>query len=57
MVMEGGRLRLDFEITDGGGFDADGQANVAITDVGAPGFLPLSIVGLALAVVQGEFWL
>ncbi|MCZ8220948.1 MAG: SwmB domain-containing protein, partial [Acidovorax sp.] len=55
MVMEGGRVRLDFQIVDGGQFDADGKADGIITDPGAPGHMPLSIVGLAPDVPQG-FW-
>ena len=55
MVMEGGRVRLDFQITDGGQFDADGKADGIITDPGAPGHMPLSIVGLAPDMPQG-FW-
>ncbi|MCW8209239.1 hypothetical protein D8B24_19990 [Verminephrobacter aporrectodeae subsp. tuberculatae] len=57
MVSEGGRLRLDFAITDGGPFDADGQANGAITAPGAAAQMPLSIVGQASNVAHGEFWL
>ncbi len=55
MVTEGGRTRLDFQITDGGQFDADGKADGIITDPGAPGHMPLSIVGLAPDMPQG-FW-
>ncbi|WP_462386414.1 DUF4347 domain-containing protein [Acidovorax sp. Q11] len=55
MVLEGGRVRLDFQITDGGQFDADGKADGIITDPGAPGHMPLSIVGLAPDMPQG-FW-
>ena len=55
MLMEGGRLRLDFQIVDGGQFDADGRADGVITDPGAPGHMPLSIMGLAPDMPQG-FW-
>ncbi|MBT9514369.1 MAG: DUF4347 domain-containing protein [Acidovorax sp.] len=55
MVLEGGRVRLDFQITDGGQFDADGKVDGIITDPGAPGHMPLSIVGLAPDMPQG-FW-
>ena len=55
MVLEGGRVRLDFHIEDGGQFDADGQADGIITDPGAPAHLPLSITGLAPDLPQG-FW-
>ena len=55
-VMEGGRLRLDFQIADGGQFDADGKVDGVITDPGAPAHLPLSIVGAAPEVPVGGFW-
>ncbi|MCW8200577.1 hypothetical protein D8B23_19760 [Verminephrobacter aporrectodeae subsp. tuberculatae] len=42
---EGGQLRLDFEIADGGPFDADGQANGVITAPGAAARMPLSLMG------------
>ena len=54
-VREGGRLRLDFHIEDGGQFDADGKADGIITDPGAPGYLPLSLVGMAPDMPHG-FW-
>ncbi|MBR9827706.1 MAG: DUF4347 domain-containing protein [Oceanospirillales bacterium] len=38
IVLEGDKLRLDFELTDGGEFDADGIANGVIQDPGALGF-------------------
>ncbi|CAN7670491.1 DUF4347 domain-containing protein [Acidovorax sp. LjRoot74] len=56
MVMEGGRVRLDFHIEDGGQFDADGKADGIITDPGAPGHMALSIVGLAPDVGSHPFW-
>jgi uncharacterized repeat protein (TIGR02059 family) len=55
-VMEGGRLRLDFQIADGGEFDADGTVDGIITDPGAPAHLPLSIVGQAPELPVGGFW-
>ena len=39
VVEEGNKVRLDFQITDGGEFDADGQANGIIVDPGAPGYM------------------
>ncbi|MCW5258010.1 hypothetical protein D5038_17075 [Verminephrobacter aporrectodeae subsp. tuberculatae] len=57
MASEGGRLRLDFAITDGGPFDADGQANGAITAPGAAAQMPLSIVGQASDGAAGDLWL
>ena len=56
MVMEGGRLRLDFQIVDGGEFDGDGLVNGVITDPGAPGHMPLSIVGQSPDIGQTPFW-
>ena len=56
IVMEGGRLRLDFKIADGGEFDADGKVNGVITELGGPGHLPLSIVGMAPELPGGSFW-
>ncbi|WP_321162163.1 choice-of-anchor U domain-containing protein [Verminephrobacter aporrectodeae] len=41
VASKGGRLRLDFEIADGGPFDADGQANGVITAPGAAARMPL----------------
>jgi len=38
IVLEGDKLRLDFEITDGGQFDADGVANGVISDPGTLSF-------------------
>jgi len=38
LVVEGEKIRLDFKITDGGDFDADGKADGTITDPGAAGF-------------------
>lgn len=38
VVIEGEKTRLDFKITDGGDFDADGKADGIITDPGAAGF-------------------
>ncbi len=38
VVVEGEKIRLDFQIADGGDFDADGKADGVITDPGAAGF-------------------
>jgi len=52
----GGKTRIDFAITDGGAFDADGKADGIITDPGAIGSMPLSMVG-ELPVTPGTgFW-
>ncbi|MGY8526642.1 DUF4214 domain-containing protein [Paracidovorax citrulli] len=40
IVTEHGKTRLDFQLTDGGEFDADGVANGSIVDPGAPGAWP-----------------
>jgi hypothetical protein len=41
-VREGDKLRLDFNITDGGPLDRDGVANGLVTLVGMPASLPQS---------------
>ncbi|SDM30239.1 hypothetical protein SAMN05428957_10493 [Oryzisolibacter propanilivorax] len=38
IVQEGGKQRLDFQITDGGAFDLDGQANGVIVSAGNLGW-------------------
>ncbi|MDD2880336.1 MAG: DUF4347 domain-containing protein [Rhodoferax sp.] len=38
VVSDGGKTRLDFQITDGGRFDSDGKADGVITDPGAAGY-------------------
>ena len=47
IVSEGGKTRLDFQLTDGGQFDADGKVDGVITDPGAAASMPLSLVGYA----------
>ncbi|MCW5236705.1 hypothetical protein D5047_10575 [Verminephrobacter eiseniae] len=47
VTSEGGRTRLDFQIQDGGQYDADGQVNGSISAPGAAAKMPLSIVGQA----------
>ena len=44
---EDGRLRLDFQLSDGGPFDADGQANGQIELLALAGQMPLSLIGQA----------
>jgi hypothetical protein len=44
-VVEGNKLRLDFQIADGGVFDADGRADGIVTDSGALASMQLSLVG------------
>ncbi|MCW8198482.1 hypothetical protein D8B23_08620 [Verminephrobacter aporrectodeae subsp. tuberculatae] len=56
MVTEGDRLRLDFRITDGGAFDADGKVDASITASGAPAHMPLSIAGQAPDEGHDGFW-
>ena len=57
IVEEGGKLRLDFKITDGGQFDADGKVDGIITDPGAVGSMPLTLVGYAPELAAGtHFW-
>ncbi|MCW5236724.1 glycosyl hydrolase [Verminephrobacter eiseniae] len=45
VASEGGRTRLDFQIEDGGQYDADGQVNGSISAPGAAARMPLSLVG------------
>ncbi|ABM59947.1 beta strand repeat-containing protein [Verminephrobacter eiseniae] len=56
MVTEGGRLRLDFQIEDGGQFDKDGKVDGVITGTGAAAYMPLSIVGQAPSAEHYGFW-
>ena len=56
MVVEGGRLRLDFQIVDGGAFDADGLANGVISNEGAAAHMPLTLVGQTPEVPDEGFW-
>lgn len=56
MVSEGGKLRLDFVIEDGGQFDADGLANGSISDPGAVGNLPQSITEHQPKLPLDHFW-
>ncbi|MEJ8838671.1 choice-of-anchor U domain-containing protein [Ramlibacter sp. AN1133] len=46
-TLVGNKIRLDFQITDGGTFDNDHQADGIITDPAIIGAMPLSIVGYA----------
>ncbi|MFC7410597.1 cadherin domain-containing protein [Hydrogenophaga atypica] len=56
MVEEGGRLRLDFVIEDGGAFDADGAANGFVSAPGAVGSMPLSLAEHQPVVENDGFW-
>jgi len=56
MAIEGGRLRLDFRITDGGEFDNDGLANGIIADPGALGVVELSLAGAIPVIPAGAMW-
>ena len=56
MVLEGGKLRLDFKLVDGGEFDTDGVANGSIGNLGAAANMPLSLVGVAPAAPEGGVW-
>lgn len=44
-VVDGNQVRLDFQITDGGAFDADGLVNGAVTVVGQVSDIALSLIG------------
>ena len=54
IVTEGNKQRLDFSITDGGTFDADGLVNGVITQTGALASLQLSIVGVFSDPIPGS---
>lgn len=56
MVLEGGKLRLDFQLLDGGEFDTDGLVNGSVGNVGAVGNMPLSLVGFAQDVPDGGWF-
>ncbi|MEW6445408.1 MAG: ExeM/NucH family extracellular endonuclease [Pseudomonadota bacterium] len=57
LIQEGNKLRLDFKLTDGGPFDADGKADGNITCIGGLGEMPLSIIGLPSSdVPAGTSW-
>jgi uncharacterized delta-60 repeat protein len=47
VALEGGKIRLDFKLADGGAFDTDHAANGSIDNVGAVGAMPLTLVGFA----------
>jgi hypothetical protein len=54
----GSKLRLDFAITDGGVFDADGLANGSVQLTGGVGNMQLSILGQPADLPPpGNFWL
>ncbi len=53
----GDKVRIDFAITDGGVFDADGIANGSIAVTGGAGNLPLSLIGQPPDLPPGgQFW-
>ncbi len=52
----GDKVRIDFAITDGGPFDADGAANGSIAVTGGAGNLPLTLIGLPPDLPSGSFW-
>nr|WP_321161484.1 choice-of-anchor U domain-containing protein [Verminephrobacter eiseniae] len=56
VTSEGGRTRLDFQIQDGGQYDADGLADGSISAPGAAAKMPLSIVGQAPQADAHGFW-
>ena len=52
----GTKLRLDFQIQDGGEFDADGKVDGIITDPGAAAYLPHSLLDNTLHLPTEGFW-
>jgi hypothetical protein len=55
-VQEGGKLRLDFSILDGGEFDADHLSNGIIKDPGAMASMPLSVTEHQPITTHETFW-
>ncbi len=52
----GDKIRIDFAITDGGPFDADGMPNGSIAVTGGAGNMPLTIIGQPPDLSPGTFW-
>jgi uncharacterized repeat protein (TIGR02059 family) len=52
----GDKVRIDFAITDGGAFDADGVANGSIDVSGGAGQMQLNIIGQPPVLPPGNFW-
>jgi len=52
-TVEGSKTRLDFQITDGGLFDADGLANGTIVDPGAAALMTQGLTHFAPAPLPG----
>ncbi len=53
----GDKIRIDFAITDGGQFDADGSVNGSIAVTGGAGTMPLTLVGQPPDLPPGgSFW-
>ncbi len=52
----GQKVRIDFAISDGGAFDADGMTNGSIAVTGGAGSLPLTLVGQPPDLPPGDFW-
>jgi hypothetical protein len=52
----GSKIRIDFAITDGGPFDADGQANGSVDVSGGAGQMQLNIIGQPPDQQPGNFW-
>ncbi len=53
----GDKVRIDFAITDGGTFDADGLANGSIAVAGGAGNMPLTLIGQPGDLLPGgSFW-
>lgn len=53
VTTEGGKTRLDFQLTDGGQFDTNGQIDGVIASLGAAASMPLSLVGYAPDLAAG----
>jgi hypothetical protein len=56
IAVVGDKLRLDFQIQDGGEFDDDHTINGVITDPGALATMALSLTSYRPDLPSGEFW-
>lgn len=55
MSLEGGKLRLDFKLTEGSSMDMDGAQNGVIVGGVVPAFMPLTLVGQAPVIPGNTF--
>lgn len=56
MHQEGGKIRIDVNIKDGGEFDSDGLANGVVTETAFVGTIPLTLIGTYSELPDGQTW-